>query len=127
MEIHQQLNRVFARESAVLAQSGTLVLGLIQVAVLLVGAYMIIVSDGRNLAPGSLVAFYLILNQLLGPIGQISTASQSVAGASANVERAAALLEATPERDAPDALDAGPLHREIRFEGVSFGYPDGKL
>src|SRR5207249_4369394 len=65
MEIHQQLNRVFARESAFLAQVGTLVLGLIQVAVLLVGAYMIIISDGRDLAPGSLVAFYLILNQLL--------------------------------------------------------------
>jgi ABC-type multidrug transport system fused ATPase/permease subunit len=127
MEIHKQLNRVFARESAILAQVGTLVLGLIQVAVLLVGAYMIIMSDGRDLAPGSLVAFYLILNQLLGPIGQISTASQSVAGASANVERAAALLEAPVEKDPPGAVEVGPLQREIRFDGVSFAYPDGKL
>jgi subfamily B ATP-binding cassette protein MsbA len=127
MEIHQQLNRVFARENAILAQSGTLVLGLIQVAVLVFGAYVIIVSDGHDLAPGSLVAFYLILNQLLGPIGQISTASQSVAGASANVERAAALLEAPLERDEPDAVELGPLHDAIRFENVSFAYSDGKL
>jgi ATP-binding cassette subfamily B protein len=97
------------------------------VAVLLVGAYMIIVSDGRDLAPGSLVAFYLILNQLLGPIGQISTASQSVAGASANLERAVAVLDAPRESDPPDAVEVGPLQRELRFEEVSFGYPDGKL
>jgi ABC-type multidrug transport system fused ATPase/permease subunit len=126
MEVHQQLNREFARESTLLAQVGTLVLGLIQVAVLMAGAYMIIVSEGRDLAPGSLVAFYIILNQMLGPIGQISTATQSVAGASANVERAAALLEAPVEADPPDAVEVGPLEREIRFENVSFAYPDGK-
>ena len=97
MEVHRQLNAAFARENAFLAQSGTLILGLIQVAVLLVGGYMIIVSEGRDLAPGSLVAFYIVLNQLLGPIGQVSTASQSIAGASASVERAAALLEAPTE------------------------------
>ena len=87
---------------------------------------MIIVSDGRDLAPGALVAFYLILNQMLAPIGQISTATQSVAGASANVERAAALLEAPTETDPPDAVEVGPLKHEIRFENVSFAYPDGK-
>lgn len=126
MEVHKQLNREFARESTLLAQVGTLVLGLIQVAVLMAGAYLIIISEGRDLAPGSLVAFYIVLNQMLGPIGQIATASQSVAGASANVERAAALLEAPTENDPPDAAELGPLKREIRFENVSFAYPDGK-
>jgi ABC-type multidrug transport system fused ATPase/permease subunit len=126
MEVHKQLNREFARESTLLAQVGTLVLGLIQVTVLMAGAYMIIVSDGRDLAPGSLVAFYIILNQMLGPIGQISTATQSVAGASANVERAAAVLEAPVETDPEHAVEVGPLKQAIRFENVSFGYPDGK-
>ena len=95
-----QLNTAFSRESAFLGQSGTLILGLIQVAVLLVGGYMIIVSDGRDLAPGALVAFYIVLNQLLSPIGQVSTASQSIAGASASVERAASLLRARSRRTA---------------------------
>jgi ABC-type multidrug transport system fused ATPase/permease subunit len=126
MDVHKQLNREFARESTLLTQVGTLVLGLIQVVVLMAGAYMIIVSEGRDLATGSLVAFYLILNQMLAPIGQISTATQSVAGASANVDRAAALLEAPIETDPPDAIEVDPLRQEIRFENVSFAYPDGK-
>ena len=37
MEVHKQLNREFARESTWLGQAGTLVLGLIQVAVLMAG------------------------------------------------------------------------------------------
>ena len=126
MEVHRALNAAYARENASLAQSGSLILGLIQVAVLLVGGYMIIASDGRDLAPGALVAFYIVLNQLLGPIGQVSTASQSVAGASASVERAASLLQAPVEEDRPDAREIGPLRDAIRFEGVSFAYPDGK-
>jgi subfamily B ATP-binding cassette protein MsbA len=126
MEMHRELNTAFARESAFLAQGGAVVLGLVQVAVLLVGGYMIVVSDGRDLAPGSLVAFYIILNQLLGPIGQVSAASQSVAGASASVERVAALLGEPTEHDPPDASEVGPLRRELRFDGMSFAYPDGK-
>jgi ABC-type multidrug transport system fused ATPase/permease subunit len=126
METHRQLNTAYARENAFLAQSGTLVLGLIQIAVLLVGGYLIVVSDGQDLAPGSLVAFYIVLNQLLGPIGQVSTSSQAVAAASASVERAASLLEAPTEQDRPDAQDVGRLRHEIRFDGVSYAYPDGK-
>jgi ABC-type multidrug transport system fused ATPase/permease subunit len=126
MEEHRQLNTAFGRENAMLAQSGTLVLGLIQVAVLLVGGYLIIVSNGEDLAPGSLVAFYIVLNQMLGPIGQVSTATQSVAGASASVERAAALLEVPPEGDSADARSIGPLRRELTFEGVTFDYGDDK-
>ena len=127
LEVHRQLNAAFVRESAFLGQSGSLMLGLIQVAVLLTGGYLIIVSNGQDLAPGALVAFYIVLNQLLGPIGQVSTASQSVTGASASVERAAALLERATERDRAGARDIGPLKQELRFEGVSFAYPDGKL
>jgi ABC-type multidrug transport system ATPase subunit len=67
-----------------------------------------------------------VLNQMLGPIGQVSTASQSVAGASASVERAAALLEVPPEDDAAYARPLGPLRRELTFECVTFDYGDGK-
>ena len=126
MEIHRQLNSAFARESALLAQSGALLLGLIQVAVLMVGGYTIVVSGGRDLAPGSLVAFYVVLNQLMAPIGQISTATQSVAGASASVERAVELLDTPGEEDRPDAVAVGPLGETLRFDDVTFAYPDGK-
>ena len=127
MEQHRLLNQAYSRENAVLAQSGTLMLGLIQVSVLLYGAYIVVASEGRDLAPGSLVAFYIVLNQLLGPIGQVSTATQSIAAAAASVERAADLLSAHVEEDRQTAREVGPLAREIRFEGVSFAYPDGEL
>ena len=132
MEVHRQLNTAYSRENAFLAQSGTLILGFVQVAVLLVGGYMIIVSDGADLAPGALVAFYIVLNQLLGPIGQVSAASQSVAGASASVERAAALLQAPVEedragraRDRAAARRASVRGRQLRVPGRQTGAEGG--
>jgi len=55
MEVHRQLNAAFARENAVLAQSGSLVLGLIQVAVLLVGGYMIIMQQSNAIRRRDLI------------------------------------------------------------------------
>src|SRR5687767_15125313 len=102
METHRKLNIAYGRESSLLGQVGALTIGLTQVAVLLAGGYLIIVSDGRDLAPGGLVAFYIVLNQLLAPVGQVANASQVVAGASANVERVSELLGEKPEPDDPN-------------------------
>lgn len=125
LDVHRELNAAFTRESALLAQAGTLALGLTQVAVLLVGGYLVIASDGQDLAPGGLVAFYITLSQLLGPVGQVSAANQTVAGASASVERVAGLLAEPTEDEPAEGRDVGPLRQAIHFEGVSFGYPGG--
>ena len=122
LELHRELNVAFAQESSLLGQVATLVMYLTQVAVLLLGGYIIIVSDGRDLAPGGLAAFYVLLNQLFGPVSQITSSRQALVSAASSVERVSDLLTWPVETDQPDARDVGPLKDAIRFEHVSFGY-----
>jgi ABC-type multidrug transport system fused ATPase/permease subunit len=125
LEMHRDLNVAFAQESSLLGQVSTLVMYLTQVAVLLVGGYIIIISDGRDLAPGGLAAFYVLLNQLFGPVGQIASARQALVNAASSVERMSAVLNWPAETDRSDAREVGPLHDAIRFERATFGYdPD---
>src|SRR5205085_4932756 len=86
MNVHRQLNIAYTQESSLLGQTGALVMNLTQIAVLLAGGYIVVVSDGRDLGAGGLVAFYVLLNQLFGPVSRMSTSSQNLAGVSASVE-----------------------------------------
>jgi ABC-type multidrug transport system fused ATPase/permease subunit len=127
LELHRDLNVAFAQESSLLGQVSTLVMYLTQVAVLLVGGYLVIVSDGQTLAPGGLAAFYVLLNQLFGPVGQIASARQALVNAASSVERVSAVLDWPVETDRPDAQEVGPLRDAIRFERASFGYDPNRL
>lgn len=122
LELHRQLNVTFAHESSLLGQVGMLVMYLTQVAVLLVGGYLVIVSDGQALAPGGLAAFYVLLNQLFVPVQQIASGRQTLVSSSANIERVSEVLAWPIETDKTDAEDVGPLREAICFEQVTFGY-----
>jgi ABC-type multidrug transport system fused ATPase/permease subunit len=127
LQTHYQLNVAYARESAMAGQAAVLIVHLIQVAVLMVGGYVVVVSNGRELGPGGLAAFYVLLNQLFGPVGQIASTRQGLTDASASLERVSELLRQPPEQDPPDGVELGPPQREIRLENVSFAYrPEGR-
>ena len=123
--LHRQLNLIFARESSLLGQTAALIMNLTQVAVLLYGGYLVVASNGAELAPGGLVAFYVLLNQLFAPVAQLTSASQNLAGAAAAVERVDELLAAEPEPDDPLGVELARLRTELRLENVSFSYRPG--
>ena len=122
LEIHRHLNVAYARESSTLGQGASLVMHLTQVAVLLAGGYLVVASDGRDLSAGGLAAFYMVLGQVFGPVTRVAAARQGLTDAGAAVDRVVELFAEAPEPDAEDAVEVGTLEREIRFEGVSFGY-----
>jgi ABC-type multidrug transport system fused ATPase/permease subunit len=123
---HRELNLAYTRDSLLLGQVGMLVMNLTQVAVFLVGGYIVIASDGQELAAGGLAAFYVLVNQLFAPVTQVGAARQSLTEAGASVDRVVELLGQRTEDDVPDGVQLGPLREAIRFEGVSFGYSPGR-
>jgi ABC-type multidrug transport system fused ATPase/permease subunit len=122
LEVHRHLNVAYSRESTTLAQGASLVMHLTQVAVLLVGGYLVIISDGQDLGAGGLAAFYVVLGQVFGPVSQVASARQGLTDADAAVERVAELLAEPTEADLPDAQELGPLRQAIQFADVTFGY-----
>jgi ATP-binding cassette subfamily B protein len=97
---------------------------LAQAAVLLVGATM--VRDG-SLSIGSFVAFNLYLGMLVLPLRSLGMWIGQAQRATASGERIFQVLDEPEEvADRPGAVDlpAGP--GEVRFEGVSFLYLDGR-
>ncbi|MGE3268654.1 MAG: ATP-binding cassette domain-containing protein [Chloroflexota bacterium] len=125
LEVHQHLNVAYAQESSILGQGASLVLHLTQVAVLLVGGYLVIASGGQDLGAGGLAAFYVVLGQVFGPVAQVAAARQGLTDADAAVERVAELLAEEAEHDPPSAQPVSPLRTEIRLEDVSFRYTPG--
>jgi ATP-binding cassette subfamily B protein len=98
---------------------------LAQGAVLLVGATM--VNDDR-LSIGAFVAFNLYLGMLVMPLRSLGMWIGQAQRATAAGERIFQVMDEPEEiADRPNAVDlpAGP--GEVRFEGVSFRYLDGRL
>ena len=97
---------------------------LAQAAVLLVGATM--VGDG-SLSIGSFVSFNLYLGMLVLPLRSLGMWIGQAQRATASGERIFQVMDEPEEvADRPGAVDlpAGP--GEVRFEGVSFHYLDGR-
>jgi ABC-type multidrug transport system fused ATPase/permease subunit len=95
-----------------------------QAAVLLIGATM--VGDGR-LSVGAFVAFNLYLGMLVMPLRSLGMWIGQAQRATAAGERIFQVMDEPEEvADRPGAIDlpAGP--GEVRFEGVSFHYLDGR-
>ncbi len=80
---------------------------------------------GAHLTPGVLVAFVLYIDRLFEPIRSLSQRYDQFQSAMAAGERIFNLLDTPPEvQDAPDAVPLPPIRGAVRFEQVSFRYPD---
>jgi ATP-binding cassette, subfamily B, bacterial len=97
-----------------------------QVAVLILGGILVIESQGRDLAAGDLMAFYVLLLQLYAPAGLFTSSMQFVNQATTSLDRVNQVLNEKPDQDAPDAVPVGPLRDAIRFESVAYGRARGK-
>jgi ABC-type multidrug transport system fused ATPase/permease subunit len=75
---------------------------------------------------GDLTVVIAYLGAVYGPLAAIAHTTGQVQGAVAGARRVRAVLAMTPETiDPPDAVPAADLRGEIRFDNVSFSYPDG--
>ena len=80
---------------------------------------------GAAITPGVLVAFVLYIDRLFEPIRSLSQRYDQFQSAMAAGERIFHLLDTPTEvQDAPDAVPLPPIRGEVRFEHVSFRYPD---
>jgi ABC-type multidrug transport system fused ATPase/permease subunit len=97
---------------------------LAQAAVLLVGATM--VRNG-TLSVGSFIAFNLYLGMLVMPLRSLGMWIGQAQRATASGERIFQVMDEPEEvADLPGAVELPPGPGEVRFEGVSFEYLDGR-
>jgi ATP-binding cassette, subfamily B, bacterial len=91
--------------------------------VLIVGGMQ--VMRGR-MTVGDLTIVIAYLSTVYGPLAAIAHTTGQLQGAVAGARRVRAALALTPENvDAPDAVSATAISGRIRFDRVSFAYPDG--
>jgi ATP-binding cassette, subfamily B, bacterial MsbA len=98
--------------------------GVILAAVLSFGGLMIAADDLR-VRPGDFVAFLVALAVVLQPLKRIVHAFHTWSEALAAAQRLFEIVDLPP--DSPDASGAatlGPVRKSVRFDHVSFRYPD---
>jgi len=74
---------------------------------------------------GVLVAFLVLVRFLYEPVGRLHQLNQILQAGRAAGKRVFDILDAEPEPDAGRSSIPSPLHGEIRFDKVGFGYGDG--
>jgi ABC-type multidrug transport system fused ATPase/permease subunit len=80
-----------------------------------------------DLAPGEFAAFLLLVQQFFDPIRDLTTRIDSVQDSAAAGARIFEILDAPITlTDRPDAVELPPAAGHIRFEGVGFGYVEGR-
>ncbi|MGX7704341.1 ABC transporter ATP-binding protein [Methylobacterium sp. Gmos1] len=97
---------------------------LVQIVVLLGGAAFVVRGD---LSPGGFVGFLLLVGVFYRPLEKISAVVETYPKGIAGFRRYMALLATAPDIvDRAGAIPAPAFRGEIRFEGVRFGYGDGR-
>jgi ATP-binding cassette subfamily B multidrug efflux pump len=80
---------------------------------------------GHTITAGVLVAFILYIDRFFEPIRDLSRRYDSLQSTLIGWERITALLDAPVEvSDAPEAAELPVIQGQVRFEQVSFHYPD---
>src|ERR1043166_4959784 len=96
-----------------------------------VGTALVVVVGGRFVMTGTLSIgdLYIVINYLgavYGPLPAIAHPTGQLQGALAGAKRVRAMFALMPETvDDPDAIEATAIKGDIRFDNVSFSYPDG--
>ncbi|GGA45615.1 ABC transporter ATP-binding protein [Paenibacillus physcomitrellae] len=96
---------------------------LVSLFVLICGAWFVI---RKELTYGEFIGFLLLSNIFFRPIEKINAVVETYPKGIAGFKRYVEIMDTEPDiADAPDAVEAGKLSGDIRYENVSFGY-EGK-
>lgn len=89
-----------------------------------IGGFMVFSGD-QTLSIGTLIAFFLLANMLYQPIAQLHGLNHLLAAGRASGERVFEILDtAVDVAEAKDAKELKGRDLSIRFENVSFQYPE---
>ena len=98
---------------------------LTQMVVMVAGSWFVLHGE---LSEGGFVSFLLLVGVFLRPVDKINGVLETYPKGIAGFRRYSELLRTEPDIvDVPGAVAAGPLRGDIRFEGVTFGYGDGRV
>ncbi|HZR24492.1 MAG TPA: ABC transporter ATP-binding protein [Vicinamibacterales bacterium] len=98
----------------------------------IIGTALVVIVGGNfvmknELTIGELYLVIAYLGAVYGPLSAIAHTTGQLQGALAGARRVRSMFAIIPETvDAPDAIDADAVTGDIRFDDVSFTYPDGK-
>ena len=110
--------------TSIMSMSGTLLMGIVSVTVMVVGARMIL---NGAMTLGEFIAFSLYLGLLIAPIFQIVNIGSQLTEAFAGLDRTYEVLTEQPEDEDPQRSESiGKIRGHVRFEEVSFEYEPGK-
>jgi ABC-type multidrug transport system fused ATPase/permease subunit len=97
----------------------------------IVGTGLVIIVGGSHvlrgdMTVGELTVVIAYLGAVYGPLSSIAHTTGQLQGAFAGARRVRAMFAILPETgDVPDAVEASSIKGDIRFDHVSFAYPDG--
>jgi ATP-binding cassette subfamily B protein len=98
---------------------------LTQMVVMIAGAWFVLHGE---LSEGGFVSFLLLVGVFLRPVDKINGVLESYPKGIAGFRRYTELLDTEPDIvDSPGAKPAGALRGDISFDGVTFGYGDGRV
>jgi len=110
--------------TSVMSLAATTLLGVVSALVMVLGAHRILAG---TMTLGTFVTYSIFLGLLVAPAVQVVGVGTQLSEAMAGLERTREVLEEHREDDDPArSIVIGPLRGEVRFEGVSFAYEDGK-
>ncbi len=97
---------------------------LTQMVVMVAGTWYVLHGQ---LSEGGFVSFLLLVGVFLRPVDKINGVLETYPKGIAGFRRYTELLATEADIvDLPGAVPSGPLRGDIRFEGVTFGYGDGR-
>jgi ABC-type multidrug transport system fused ATPase/permease subunit len=97
----------------------------------ILGTALVVIVGGSYVMKGKLSIgdLYIVINYLgavYGPLSAIAHTTGQLQGALAGAKRVRAMFALMPETvDEPGAVEAANVEGDVRFENVSFTYPDG--
>ena len=98
---------------------------LTQMVVMVAGTWFVLHGQ---LSEGGFISFLLLVGVFLRPVDKINGVLETYPKGIAGFRRYCELIDTEPDIvDAPGARAAARLHGDIRYEGVQFGYGDGRL
>jgi ATP-binding cassette subfamily B protein len=108
-----QINAIYGPGTQMLAYLG-------QAAILTIGGTMVL---HHTLSIGALTAFFLYVNRFFAPITLLVQQYNTYQQGQASVTKLNTLLALSPSvPEDPDAVVMDPIHGDIRFDHVTFGY-----
>ena len=117
---YQDANNYTAEINAIYGPGTQLIGYLGQAALLAIGGNMVLHGQ---LSIGDLVAFFLYLNRFFMPIQLLVQQYNLYQQGSASINKLRSLLSSEPSTpEASDAVELPPIHGDIEFDDVTFGY-----